>query len=352
MSGQSRFERLENEIVDALRRTPGAEPSADLDARILARAHAAVTKAPQRRSQPRWMSLAAGVVVLVGSGLALRIWQQVEHAPSGLDAPPAASSPAPEAADQAPNDNFRRNAETRPADSAGFADESTADSEGLANQPVAAKPTSPQRQPMSPAPQTSSTTASIPATAVESDNRARREAKPFPDNAASAAPKVAPARQQENLGQISVAAPAPARPAEPVSAQKLAPAPAAAPPVSYNNAEEAMAPESKRERASKELQSEPEARADAAGAGLRMPAELSGGRAADAMSSKLSGATDAPGIMADEAIDPFDRIVDDAREALKQGDMDRARRLIQTLRQDYPQRELPQDLRFADDANH
>ena len=71
----SRFDKLEVEIVDALRRAPGAEPSADLDARILARAHAAVR--PARRTQPRWMSVAAGLVVLVGSGLAVRIWQQV-----------------------------------------------------------------------------------------------------------------------------------------------------------------------------------------------------------------------------------------------------------------------------------
>ncbi|MGE4072518.1 MAG: hypothetical protein AB7E72_15220 [Lysobacterales bacterium] len=346
MSGNSRFERLENEIVDALRRAPGAEPSADLDARILARAHAAVAKAPQRRSQPRWMSLAAGVVVLVGSGLALRIWQQLEHEPSRLDAPPAVSAPAPMEADHAADDNFMRSAEKRSAENAGFAEGSTLDSEVAADRSAAAKPAAPQPQPRSPAPQTSSTAASGPAPAAKSDDRGRRDAQPFP---AELAPKAPAVRQQEAVGQIVVAAPPTEPRAEPVTAQKLAPAPAAAPPVPYAVIEEAMAPEAKREHLSKEMPSDRDASTGAAG--LRMPAELSGGRANDA-SSKLSGAADAPAAMADKAIDAFDSIVEEAREALKRGDMDRARRLIQTLRQDYPKRELPQDLRFADDANH
>ncbi len=346
MSGNTRFERLENEIVDALRRAPGAEPSADLDARILARAHAAVARAPLRRSQPRWMSLAAGVVVLVGSGLALRIWQQLEHEPSRLDAPSAVSAPAPMEADQAADDNFMRSAEKRAADNAALTEGSTADSEALADQAAAAKPAALQAQPRSPAPapQTSSTAASEPAPATESDDRARRDAQPFP---AEVSANVAPMRQQETVGQIVVTAPPPEARSEPVTIQKLAPA--AAPPVPYPVAEEATAHETKRELLSKEMPSEPDA--GAAPAGLRMPAALSGGRDNDS-SSKLSGAADAPAAMADEAIDAFGRIVDEAREALKHGDRDRARRLIQTLRQDYPQRELPQDLRFADDADH
>ncbi|HWS28092.1 MAG TPA: hypothetical protein VN259_16135, partial [Xanthomonadales bacterium] len=100
MRPDNRFDRLESDIVDALRRAPGATPSADLDARILARAHAAVST-PKRRPQPIWFSMAAGLVVLVGSGLALRIWQQLEHTPSALDMPAAkVSAPAKAAPDQ------------------------------------------------------------------------------------------------------------------------------------------------------------------------------------------------------------------------------------------------------------
>jgi RNA polymerase sigma-70 factor (ECF subfamily) len=61
MSRETRFDKLESDIVDALRRAPGAAPSADLDARILARAHAAVAK-PAKRPQPIWFSMAAGLV--------------------------------------------------------------------------------------------------------------------------------------------------------------------------------------------------------------------------------------------------------------------------------------------------
>ena len=86
MNRESRFDQLESQIVEALRRAPGSEPSAELDARIRARAHAALQPV-RRQTQPRWMALAAGVVVLVGSGLALRIMQQVERAPGGVGAP-------------------------------------------------------------------------------------------------------------------------------------------------------------------------------------------------------------------------------------------------------------------------
>lgn len=89
-------ESLEQQIVEALRRAPGPEPGAALDAAILARARAAVAQTPRRRPETRWLSLAAGVLVIVGGGLALRIWQQVEHLPGPLDAPPAAIAPVPE----------------------------------------------------------------------------------------------------------------------------------------------------------------------------------------------------------------------------------------------------------------
>lgn len=88
-------ESLEQQIVEALRRAPGPEPGAALDAAILARARAAVTPTPRRSPGTRWLSLAAGVLVIVGGGLALRIWQQVERMPGPLDAPPAATAPAP-----------------------------------------------------------------------------------------------------------------------------------------------------------------------------------------------------------------------------------------------------------------
>lgn len=92
-------ESLEQQIVEALRRAPGPEPGAALDAAILARARAAVAQTPRRRPETRWLSLAAGVLVIVGGGLALRIWQQVERMPGPLDAPPSAIAPAaPDAA--------------------------------------------------------------------------------------------------------------------------------------------------------------------------------------------------------------------------------------------------------------
>lgn len=89
MSSDHRFEALEQQVIEALRRAPGPEPASSLDARILARAHAAVAAPAARRRGPRWLGLAASLMVLVGSGLALQIWRQLEHAPSPLDAPPA-----------------------------------------------------------------------------------------------------------------------------------------------------------------------------------------------------------------------------------------------------------------------
>ncbi len=111
MNRDSRFDQLEEQILAGLRSAEGPEPSSDLDARIRARAHAAVagvSRVPARRAQPRWMGLAAGVVVLVGTGLAIRVSQQVAREPSQVDAqarPENSVSPAAsklETAKQAP----------------------------------------------------------------------------------------------------------------------------------------------------------------------------------------------------------------------------------------------------------
>jgi len=103
MSRDSRFDQLEQQILAGLRAADGPEPSISLDLRIRAQAQAAVAKPAQtqaRRVQPRWMSIAAGLVVLVGTGLAIRVSQQVAREPNVLDAPASAesaASPAPPA---------------------------------------------------------------------------------------------------------------------------------------------------------------------------------------------------------------------------------------------------------------
>jgi hypothetical protein len=87
---------LEAEILAALRRAPGPEPSAELDARILARS---------KRSGGGWLrpsrltAIAATVLVLAGGGVALRLAQQVDTRPAALQIPPSSSAAdQPEAA--------------------------------------------------------------------------------------------------------------------------------------------------------------------------------------------------------------------------------------------------------------
>jgi hypothetical protein len=77
----------ERALAEALRRLPVAEPSAELDARVLAMAHAALATAPTvtRRSprpRSRWLAMGsvAGAVLAAGIG-----WQLAEHGPGSVE---------------------------------------------------------------------------------------------------------------------------------------------------------------------------------------------------------------------------------------------------------------------------
>lgn len=337
MSGQSRFERLENEIVDALRRSPGAEPSADLDARILARAHAAVAKTAPRRSQPRWMSLAAGVVVLVGSGLALRIWQQVEHAPNPLDAPPALTTPAA----------------SRPIDAIGqnSAVDDRANTVAFNPKAVVSSP-APARQEASASLENIAETAATPA--------ARREqslAQPFP--AVKMLPSAPIETDRIRSDQVSAVMPVAPPPMEPsasaaasISASDLTGEAQAYP--GFDNSERQKSAEAASLRAKKEGAAAPAAVAEgpSRSATRQMPAALTGGSTASGMTmGALADAPDELGKLSDKG-DNYEQALTTIRAALKRGDMVEARRLVQLLRQNYPERQLPKDLVFADDIQH
>jgi hypothetical protein len=84
-----RYDALEAEILAALRRAPGPEPSAELDARILARSR---RRGGGLLRPSRLTAIAATVLVLAGGGVALRLAQQVETVPAALQAPPPAVS--------------------------------------------------------------------------------------------------------------------------------------------------------------------------------------------------------------------------------------------------------------------
>lgn len=92
----------EQALAQSLRGLPAAAPSAELDARVLAMARAALTRAQQpaansarrpRRPALWWMSSAAGAVLAAGIG-----WQLGQDA-GGL---PSASAPAPQGAQMRP----------------------------------------------------------------------------------------------------------------------------------------------------------------------------------------------------------------------------------------------------------
>lgn len=307
----SRFDKLEVEIVDALRRAPGAEPSADLDARILARAHAAVR--PARRTQPRWMSVAAGLVVLVGSGLALRIWQQVEHAPTALDAPPATSQPAAPAAVDGGAATERMDQAAQPSEADSMASMAAAgpaqERQGAADTVSTSAET---RRPALLAEPEKARAQSVPATADASKPGADL-ARPFP--AQAPALEAAPPPPAEPAPQLA-AEPAMAAPAAP-----SAPAPAAA----------AAAPAVTGAMAKSEALAQPMAEEALAGADDMVGA---------ARSAAGTLARDA----ADQAIDPWNAAIDALRAARDSGDDATARRVLESLRRDFPEREIPDDL--------
>lgn len=342
MSRESRFDKLESDIVDALRRAPGVEPSSDLDARILARAHAAVAK-PARRPQPIWFSMAAGLVVLVGSGLALRIWQQVEHAPTALDAPPAVSAPTqhPEGASAVPT--------VAPDAAAGAASEHSVTGRIQARPDAAA--------------------GRAVATASQADSELRRESSAEtstldaldlsagPASADAVMPSVVP------MPKPFPAAPeAPEAMAEPADQPSMAPSAEVmrAPPISDAPAAQAPA----QPPASAALQ----APAPAKPAAPAEPGAMQTGLAAKSESAKTRAAEDAiaPGRDAgpvsqpelddnserkraepfdDQRIDTYAVALARVRQAIDAGDLELARRLTVELRREHPDRELPEDLR-------
>lgn len=348
MSG--RFDQLEQQIVEALRRAEGPMPSADLDARILARAHRAVR--PVQRAQSRWFGLAAGLVVLVGSGLALRIWQQVERAPSVLDRPPAASVPAapttgappPEPAQAASAGEAAAiheqlaapEARAQPAAVAGdegaaaklavgagrsadsLSNSSTDDGPRRAAAPAAVATPPP---PAEPAP---ATAMEAPASTSPPAPGAEGLARPFPGRDLSgmvlqdAAP-LPPAQSEAPVGEQAPASDADlgARPGPATTTLPAAPPPAAA---AQSVVEEAQA----------ERQRSAEAQLDRA--------------EDDLVKRESAGPADSPAKPAADAFDDFEARIGTLREARRAGDEDGARRLLAELRRDYPQRELPPDL--------
>ena len=355
MRPDNRFDRLESDIVDALRRAPGATPSADLDARILARAHAAVST-PKRRPQPIWFSMAAGLVLLVGSGLALRIWQQVEHAPSALDMPAAkVGAPAKTSAEQ---DGSAAGASTRAsAESAPGALERQQkpaarepEAKGDASAPASAVAASPAAnvqsiQPSRENPPTSaaklegaSGSPAAPAIAEEMrDAPDMATARPFPaepEATVASAPAASPPAEQapERVVQPVVSAPAPAV----VAAQPAAPPTPAPPPAIADDLGVLDITEPQRQ--------------------LGADAEKATGFAA---TGSMAGATDALAARdrADEAdqsaraareegpVDAYTGSLTAVRKALAAGDEVEARRLLAQLRRAFPDRELPEDLR-------
>lgn len=83
-----------------------------------------------------------------------------------------------------------------------------------------------------------------------------------------------------------------------------------------------------------------------------MPAALTGGSTASGMTmGALADAPDELGKLSDKG-DNYEQALTTIRAALKRGDMVEARRLVQLLRQNYPERQLPKDLVFADDIQH
>ncbi len=350
MSREKRFDKLESDIIDALRRAPGAAPSADLDARILARAHAAVAK-PAKRPQPIWFSMAAGLVVLVGSGLALRIWQQVEHAPTALDAPrPAASNQAPAAAAPASSsedaaaapigaaaESRKRDAPARAqADTAVFAPVKPAD------QLHTAQPGAELRREQALIESKREALNDLTAAPEVADRLLPApEARPFPAEPAAVIPRQQEAPTAASRAPMPTAeriAPAPAPPAV-VAAPAAPPAPATPLPMP------APAPTAGIAQASSS------APMQAAKVGASEGAAIAGRDAAAVDEGELDADGERQRTVVEVAHDEaFSVAVAAVRNAIAAGDVEHARRLAVSLRRDYPQQELPMDVLALVDA--
>jgi len=114
---QHRLDEQERQMLEHFRQHSGGEPSAQLDAQILAAASAAARSAPAAEAKPglserlhswlfgaggrqRWSVALAGVACL-GIGVSLT-WRTFEQAPDAFDAVPSAAPMAPAAARMAP----------------------------------------------------------------------------------------------------------------------------------------------------------------------------------------------------------------------------------------------------------
>ena len=395
MSRDARFDQLEAEIVAALRRAPGVEPSADLDARIRARAHAAVASSA-RRTQPRWLAVAAGLMVLVGSGLALRIMQQVDRAPSPLDEP-VQSVPAPAAiespkraavateADQAAGEALDEAELARPqaASPVLIPDVITAPAVVI-DVPSADKLSTPVGELAAPPAESPSSATASPDQVVTSEySRMRRESpKPFPGAIdAQSGPASAPP------APVTVA---PMTAPEPTTVPGKMPAPAAPPPppiaaddgyaresVAGDTAMSADAPASPRQEEFKTRAEPFEARdrdaqpgadpspARRADAEVRPNArQLDERAAAGALASppRATGVQAAPGLASQaaapsqefEAVDTataarraadYELRLDAIHKALERGERKQARELAAALERDFPEATLPRALR-------
>jgi hypothetical protein len=382
MSGPNRQERLENEIVEALRRAPGPTPSAELDARILASAHAAVAKVAPRRAQPRWLSMAAGLVVLVGSGLALRIWQQVEHAPTALDAPPSISSESTVA-------TRVETADDREVSGGAGPDSAAAPAADMAAAPIT---TQSRAQIPEVAAKRAEKPASVAAKALRQDEagpglRDQRVAPAAAGNAASPQPRPFPAEStpkvtgERSRSAADTMAPARAPAAQPVPLPSPPPPPVPAP-VTTEVATMIAAPAPPMEpQAAPRQPDSSELAKFRRDAGPAPVLELGREDQTDTRSNFSSEG--AAGMMAEEAplpstpstsatesvsgqlmpgaadklagadrSDAFVEGVAAARRALAAGDSRELQKILSRLRRDFPQQRLPDDLRGIDDADH
>lgn len=109
---QPKLDEQEQQMLAHFRQHSGGEPSAQLDAQILAAAHAALAQASKTQAAPGWAarvhhwlfgagrqrwSVALAGVACLGIGVSLT-WRTFEQAPDAFDAVPQAAPMAPAAA--------------------------------------------------------------------------------------------------------------------------------------------------------------------------------------------------------------------------------------------------------------
>jgi hypothetical protein len=109
---QPKLDEQEQQMLAYFRQHSGGEPSAQLDAQILAAAHAAVAQASKTQAAPGWAarvqhwlfgagrqrwSVALAGVACLGIGVSLT-WRTFEQVPDAFDAVPQAAPMAPAAA--------------------------------------------------------------------------------------------------------------------------------------------------------------------------------------------------------------------------------------------------------------